>query len=215
MSDYKKYLEPVIEEFTTGDHYEEVYKAKQEYFEKAGVVYEDDSEYEQRMSIFMDWYLFERDLPGVDLPPVKYYYRKNKESFSDEERPIYKDLCNTIHSIFRLKRFTFFGTDLVVQDLFTKKTFRVKDPTEKKGFSKGDIFEARLIPFKGSYAFSIGFCFHPVEMEPFLLAEIKKVRHQDRGRQTRLILQLSSMKLKHTRYQHIDVSHIYTFDSRF
>ncbi len=30
---YQRYLEPVIEEFTTGEYYREVYNAKQEYFE--------------------------------------------------------------------------------------------------------------------------------------------------------------------------------------
>ena len=106
---YQKYLDPVIEEFTTGDYYREVYNAKQEYFEKAGVVYEDDPEFEQRMCIFMDWYLFERDLPGVDLPPIKYFFRRNKEKFSNEELNIYRDFCSTLHSVFRLKRKTWTG----------------------------------------------------------------------------------------------------------
>src|SRR5688500_19769781 len=97
---YQKYLEPVIEEFTTGEYYQEVYNAKQEYFDKAGVVYEDDQEFEQRMSIFMDWYLFDRDLPGIDLPPIRYYFRKNKPNLSDADLNIYKQLCSTIHSLF-------------------------------------------------------------------------------------------------------------------
>src|SRR6185503_9401026 len=125
---YIKYLEPVIEEFTTGEYYPEVYKAKQEYFEKAGVVYEDDSEFEQRMSIFMDWYLFERDLPGVDLPPIKYYFRKNKDKFASEELSIYRDFCSTIHSIFRLRRMTWNRKGLVIIDLFSNKKHVVMDP---------------------------------------------------------------------------------------
>ena len=32
---YHKYLEPILEEFTTGEYYPEVYAAKQEYFDKA------------------------------------------------------------------------------------------------------------------------------------------------------------------------------------
>ncbi len=212
---YQKYLEPVIEEFTTGEYYREVYNAKQEYFEKAGVVYEDDAEFEQRMCIFMDWYIFERDLPGVDLPPVKYYFRKKKDRFSNEELNIYKDFCHTIHSIFRLKRSGWFKQGLVVTDLFSNKTLTVTDAQINQGFARGDIFEARIIPFKGSYEFSKGFCFHPVEMESFILSEIKKVRFQDKTRQTKLILQLSAMKLKHLRFQHIDIKHIYTLDSRF
>jgi hypothetical protein len=167
------------------------------------------------MSIFMDWYLFERDLPGVDLPPIKYYFRKNKDKFANEELNIYRDFCATIHSIFKLKRFTWFKTGFVVQDLFSNKSYTVTESEINQGFARGDIFEARLIPFKGTYEFSRGFCFHPVEMGSFILSEIKKVRFQDKSRQTKLILQLSAMKLKHLRFQHIDIRHIYTFASKF
>lgn len=213
---YEKYLEPVIEHFTTGEYYREVYNAKKEYFDKAGQVYEDDSEFEQRMCIFMDWYIFDRDLPGVDLPPMKYYFRQNKAKFTSDELNIYKDLCSTIHSIFRLKRFTWWGQNgLVVQDLFSGETYKVTDPEIKRGFTRGDIFEARLIPLKGSFEFSRGFCFHPIEMQSFILSEIKKVRFQDTKRQTKLILQLAQMKLHHMRYQHMDVQNIYTFDPKY
>lgn len=212
---YQKYLEPVVEEFTTGEYYREVFEAKNEYFEKAGVVYEDDPEFEQRMCIFMDWYIFDRDLPRVDLPPIKYYFRRSKDNFTNEDLNIYKDLCSTIHSLFRLKRFTFGRKGFVVQDLFSNKKYKVTDSEINRGFSKGDLFEGRIIPFQGSYEFSKGFCFHPREMEPFIMGEIKKVRFQERSRQTRLILQLSSMKLKHLRFNHIDAKHIYTFGSKF
>jgi hypothetical protein len=163
----------------------------------------------------MDWYLFERDLPGVDLPPIKYYFRRNKDKFSSEELNIYRDFCSTIHSLFRLKRFTWNQKGLVVTDLFSNKTYTVMDSEINRGFTRGDIFEARIIPFKGSFEFSRGFCFHPTEMESFILREIKKVRYQDKSRQTKLILQLAAMKLKHLRFQHIDIRHIYTFESRF
>ncbi|MEK6705802.1 MAG: hypothetical protein AABZ06_08435 [Bdellovibrionota bacterium] len=212
---YSKYIDPVIEEFTTGDYYREVYTARKEYFEKAGVVYEDDPEFEHRMCIFMDWYLFDRDLPGVDLPPIRYYFRKHKNDFSSEEINIYKDFCATIHSIFRVKRFTWIKKSCVVTDLFSAKSYKVNDPEVTMGFTKGDIFEARLIPFRGTYEFSRGFCFHPIEIESFILREVKKIRSQDKKIQTKLIHQLAAMKLKHLRFQHIDISHIYKFDSRF
>lgn len=212
---YQRYLDPVIEEYSTGDYYREVYNAKLEYFDKAGVVYEDDPEFEQRMCNFVNWYLFDRDLPGVDLSPIKCFFRRNRDRFTSEELNIYKDLCSTIHSIFRLKRFTFTRSGLVVVDLFSSKTYKVVDPEINRGFSRGDLFEARIIPFQGAFEFSRGFCFHPIEMESFILGEIKKVRFQEKGRQTKLILQLASMKLKHQRFNHIDVRHIYTFGSKF
>ncbi|MBI2604947.1 MAG: hypothetical protein HYW49_02585 [Deltaproteobacteria bacterium] len=210
---YQKYLDPVVETFTAGDYYKEVFQAKQEYFERAGVVYEDDSEYENRMNTFMDWYLFDRELPGIDLPPIKLYFRKNEDRFTKEEAGIYKGFCNTILSIFYLRKAS--GGCVFVKDLFSRKNYEVRDGEINAGFMKGDIFEGRLIPFQGIYEFSKGFCFHPVEMEKFILGEIKKVRNQDKARQTKLILRLSAMKLKQTRYQHINIKHIYTFDPKF
>lgn len=210
---YQKYLDPVVDMFTTGEYYNELYKAKQEYFERAGVVYEDDVEYESRMNIFMDWYIFDRDMPGIDLPPIKFYFRKHADALPVEEAEVYKGFCNTVHSIFYNKKISRAG--VIVEDLFSKKTYEVRDPEINLGFMKGDLFEARLIPFKGGYEFSKGFCFHPIEMEKFILGEIKKVRFQDKARQTKLVLQLASMRLKQTRYQHINIKHIYTFDPKF
>ncbi len=210
---YQKYLDPVVEMFSTGEYYNELFNAKKEYFERAGVVYEDDLEFESRMNIFMDWYVFDRDLPGVDLPPIKFYFRKQTDSFTADESEIYKGFCNTIHSIFYLNKVS--KGSVYVEDLFSEKKYEVKDPEINLGFMNGDIFESRLIPFNGTYEFSKGFCFHPVEMEKFIMGEIKKVRYQDKARQTKLILQLSAMKLKHTRYQHINIKHIYTFDPKF
>ena len=167
------------------------------------------------MSIFMDWYLLDRDLPEIDLPPIKYYTKHHFDSFSDEEKKIYHHLCQSVHSIFRLKRFTWRKNGFVLTDLFSKKTYKVLDPGIHRGFSVGDIFEIRLIPFRGGYELSKGVCFHPKEMESFILKEIKKVRYQEKQKQTKLILQLSAMKLNHLRFSHIDVRHIYSFDSKF
>lgn len=215
MEMYKKYLEPLIEEFTTGDYYREVFNAKQEFFEKAGIVYEDDPEFEQRMCLFMDWFIFDRDLPGVDLPPIKFFFKKNKDKFTNEELGIYQDLCNTVHSIFTVKGFGWGKSTVVVRDLFSRKKYKVQHTEFSRAFNRGDLFEARIIPIKKKYEFSKGFCFHPVEMRSFILHEIKKVRYQERSRQTKLILQLSAMRLKQSRFNHIDVKHIYSLDSKF
>jgi len=211
----EKLLEPIIDSFTTGKYYKEIYQAKKEYFDKTGPVYEDDIEFDQRMSIFMDWYLFDRDLPEFDLPPIKHFFKINKNDFSEKTRLIYNDLCQTQHSIFRLKRKTWNKNGVVIQDLFSGLTLTVMIPDINRGFYRGDIFEARVIKYLDSYCFSKGFCFHPTDVSPFILDEIKKVRNQDKKKQLKLILQLSGMKLKHLRFQHIDITHIYQMNSKF
>lgn len=208
-------LDPVVQWFTTGDYYREVYQAKQDFFERTGMVHEDDREYEQRMNLFMDWYLFDRDLPSIDLPPVRYYARKHQDQFDETTKKIFESLNSSIHSLFELKRFSFFGKNPVIQDLFSKKKYMVISPEHKDAFAKGDIFEARIFPHQGKWVFSNGFCFHPVEMKPFIKGEINKIRFQDKSRHLKLILQLAGMRLKHQRFPHIEVHHIYKIDSRF
>lgn len=211
----KNYYDLLVEEFTTGKYYREVYNAKQEFFDKAGVIYEDDSEYESRMCIFMDWYLFDRDLPGVDLPPVKLYARSHRQEWDAETTKVFDDLSQSIHSIFQMKKKRLFSSGLVVVDLFSGKKYAVNDPQIKQNFSRGDVFEGRIVKYNDQFEFAKGFCFHPAEMKGFILSEIKKVRYQEKGKHTKLIFQLSNMKLKHVRYHHIDVKHIYRFDSKF
>jgi hypothetical protein len=52
-------------------------------------------------------------------------------------------------------------------------------------------------------------------MRSFITGEIKKIRFQEKSRHLKLILQLAQMKLKHQRFSHIDVKHIYGFQSKF
>lgn len=204
-----------MEIYTTGEFYPEVFKAKQEFFDQSGTVHDDDIEFEQRMSLFMDWYLFDRQIPSLGMQPITHYIRQNQPEFSEPEKVLADNLSHSIHSIFIFRGTTLFGKKLVIQDLFTKKKYRVIDPRLKHAFARGDIFEARLFVHEGKYYFSQGFCFHPVEMKSFILSEIKKIRFQDRDRHLQLILQLAQMKLKHQRFSHIDVKHIYGFDSKF
>ena len=46
-------------------------RAREEYFERAGKVFDDDAElFEGRMASFLEWYVLERPLAGIGLPPV-------------------------------------------------------------------------------------------------------------------------------------------------
>ncbi len=208
-------LSALMEIYTTGEFYPEVFKAKQEFFDQSGTVHDDDTEFEQRMSLFMDWYLFDRQIPSLGMAPITHYIRQNQHEFSEPEKQLAEDLSHSIHSIFYFRGTSFFGKKLVLQDLFSKKKYKVVDPRLKHAFARGDIFEARLFPHDGKHFFSQGFCFHPVEMKSFIFNEVKKIRFQDRERHLQLILQLAQMKLKHQRFAHIDVKHIYGFDSKF
>lgn len=214
MQAYQECLELLITEFSTGEFYRELFEAKQEYFLESGVVSEDDPDFENQMDIFMGWYLFDRPLSEHDLPPVKLYFRRNRDNMNEEQLEKFTALTETIHSIFEVVKQR--GDKLVLREYCTRKKMEVEDDRYNYGFSKGDVFEARIIPSgKKTYCFASGFCFHPQDSVKFIDSQIKKIRYQDLEQRNQLLLKLNQMKMKHLRYPHIDVSYIYTLNPKF
>jgi len=210
---FQKRLEVITNEYTSGDYFREVYQAKKDYFDNLGVISEDDPDYENQMDVFMGWYLFDRPLEKHDLPPVFLYYRKNASTFSPEDEEVFKALTFTKHSVFELSKHK--DTSLVVRDLSNKEKYDVQDLEFRAGFSKGDVFEARLIPDGKNYVFANGFCFHPKEAFKFIESQMKKIRADDVAQRTKLLLKLGHMRNKQRRFPHIDVQHIYTLTPKF
>jgi hypothetical protein len=201
------------EKFSTGEFYSAVHAAKLEFFQKAGTISEDDIEFETRMNVFMDWYLIDRDLPGIDLPPVKYYLRENLNDLEEQDLKVIRSFTETLHSIFEIKKIK--NNEMVLLDLFPKKKYTVMITKLTPALTKGEIFEGRVIPFEDKHILSSGICLHPVEMKKYIIKEIKKIRHMGRSHHRELIMKLADMKLKHSRYQHIDPKFIYSDEPAF
>lgn len=214
MSDkFQKSIEAVTNEYTAGDYYREVYEAKKEYFEGLGTIAEDDPDFENQMDVFMGWYLFDRPLHKHELPPVILYYRKNSANLDAEQNALFRALTETRHSVYEVIKQK--GTLLYLKDVGSGDKFEVEETKFRAGFSKGDLFEARLIPDGDRFLFANGFCFHPKEAAKFIEAQMKKIREDDSAQRTKLLLKLGHMKNKHMRFPHIGVQHIYTMTPKF
>jgi hypothetical protein len=209
----QKCVDRITNEFTAGDYYREVYEAKKTYFESLGVLSEDDPDFENQMDVFMGWYVFDRPLAQHDLPPALLFFRRSQSTLTTEELPLYEAIIKNVHSVFEMLKQK--GDLFSLRDLSTGNKFEVFDQHYKAGFSKGDIFEARLIPDAGRYLFAQGFCFHPKEAMKFIELQMKKIREEDVAQRTKLMLRLGQMKNKHKRFPHIDVQHIYTLTPKF
>jgi hypothetical protein len=201
-------MDHLTEFYSAGNFYTEIQKAKSEFFLKAGKIYEDDFEFESRMNIFTDWYLFERDLQGYDLPPINHALRDEIIAFSEKEKRYIEELRSTVHSIFQVLKVH--PEEMLVKDLFSKKKIKLHTMPTTPLLSKSDIFEGRTLPHQGNHFLSNGICIHPVAAKRFITKKIKQLRYRDRGRQKEFILELADMKLKHTRFHHIDIKYIYT-----
>jgi hypothetical protein len=100
--------------------------------------------------------------------------------------------------------------DIYLKDLVSNEKYIVEESEISKGFTKGDVFEARLLKYKDRLVFGNSFTFHPREVRGFILKQIKQVRYLDVTHKLKLFQRLSSMRLKTDQYPHIDVKHIYT-----
>jgi hypothetical protein len=203
----------ITNEYTAGDYFREVYGAKKDYFESLGVIAEDDPDFENQMDVFMSWYLFDRPLEKHDLPPVFLYYRKNSALLAPTDEPNFRALTQAKHSVFELVKQR--DKAFVLRDLSNGEKYEVIDEQGRAGFSKGDIFEARLIPEGKNFVFANGFCFHPKEAYKFIESQMKKIREDDSAQRTKLLLKLGHMRNKQFRFPHIDVQHIYTLTPKF
>jgi hypothetical protein len=212
MTTYEKIVEQLIQQFTGPEYQREVLEAKREFFERAGIVDEEAINFETRMSQFLDWYMFSRELSTVHLPPVKLFLEKHKADLEPETLIFYENLTQSIHSLFEFVKLR--ESDITIYDLFSKKKFVLQDSAITAGFNPEEIFEARIIPFEKTWVFTRGFCFHPLEATRFIQKEIKQVRHLDHSHKEALMLKLLKMRYKFEQYKHIRLDFIYSNDGK-
>lgn len=202
------YLDRILETYSQGSRYHEVRKAKEEFFQRAGKVAEGSEMFEHQMQAFIDWYLFDRTLEGVDLCPVKMFVFEFDQKLPPEEAEIYREITKSVHSLYEFLKIK--GNDVYLKDMVSGEKYVVEESEITKGFTKGDIFEGRLIRFQNRYVFGGSFIFHPQEVRSFIKKQIKAVRYLDAHQRLKLLHRLSVMKLKTEQYSHIDVKFIYT-----
>ncbi len=204
--------ERLIVHYTSGDYQDDVADAKKEFFDDAGVVDEENIAFEMRMTQFLEWYLYTRNLIGLGMTPAQHAVDAKDFKRDPSEQEDFKKLANTRHSLFEFTKIR--GEDIYVKDLFTKKKIVIRNSPISIGFSRDEFFDARLIPDGEQFHFTKGFCFHPVEASEFILREIQKVQKSDVVMHESLMLRLLKMRYKFEQYRHLRLEYVYTNDKK-
>jgi hypothetical protein len=150
--------------------------AKAEYFRLTGEVFEDDAIFELRMASFLDFYLFDRPSPLTGLTPAQELFRL-KQQEAPEVAPIFRSFTETVHGLFEVRKLGK-GT-LRLRELYSDKDYEVTERRQMIGLEKGDILEARLIPFDGVLLFSSAFCYHPRAAVKAIKKEVKRRKKKE------------------------------------
>src|ERR1041384_3775327 len=152
-------LDRLAERYSEREHKLEAMRAREEYFDRAGKVFDDDAElFDGRMAAFLEWYVLDRPLAGIGLTPVACAIEEGAELPADERRAR-AALATSHHSLFEL--FETRDQILDVEDLIGGGRFTVQERRKPLGMTVGDLFEARLVWDGETAMFGRTFLFHP------------------------------------------------------
>ena len=194
---------------------EELLAARREHFERYGEPHEEDKSFETRMNGMLDYYLYDFRPPGSAETTIELFMREMGPELTTEELALYRLLAKNVHGIFEVRKIRP-AEEILLRDLFSGGEYDVTERRHMVGMEKGDILEARLMPFDGQLFFSGAFLYHPAEVRKQILAEVKK-RRKDAAKTGAdldvpgFVAQLSRMAFKLERYRNVKVESLYDF----
>ncbi len=202
----KHHLEKALSLYTTGEYYKILIEAKDEYFQMTGIAFEEDQDFESKMSSFNDWYLLQFLSKNFERPFIREYL----EAFPVPEE-VAVCLLNINHSLFEYTGKSFSGKHQLKDILHDKKVELAKDHIDPP-MIKGDIAIGRVVSFQGECHLLEGMTFIPKEVRAALKKQSKLVRRtEDLQQEYEFLIQLEKLKTKWQRYGHIDPTKIFTF----
>lgn len=195
-----------LQRFADENYHSELIAARVEYFAGLGRMSESEESFEAHLDRFLDWFLFEQNLPQTGKTPLRSFLDEKHEMINPEDLFVFEGFTQNIHSLFMVKKTDKRGVHL--RDMFTKEKHYIEEEIPSV-FSKGQIFEARLLPYKGSLKFSKGYIFHPMTAGKHIEKMIKNINIEEIERQKALMRDLAIRRLKADRYKHIEAIEFY------
>jgi len=199
-------LDRLAERYSEREHKLEAMRAREEYFDRAGKVFDDDAElFEGRMAAFLEWYVLERPLAGIGLTPVACAIEEAGGLPADERRTL-AALATSHHSVFEL--FETAGETLDIEDLIGGGRFAVRERRKPLGMAAGDLFEARLLWDGDTIIFGRTFLFHPPDAREVVLEWVERAVNGGTAREE-ILFHLSRQHIRWHRQGHVGAAKVY------
>jgi hypothetical protein len=203
-------VERLAADFAEGENKLEALRAREEYFERAGLVFDDDGDlFETRMASFLEWYMIERGFREGPAPALRVAGDPSGR-FSSDERRAAAHLATSHRSLFELSSMN--GERLEVDDLVGGGRFSVIERRSTIGFEPGAVFEARLLWDGQTVVFGKTFLFHPPDARELVINMVDKAA--DAGMPAGdLLFRLSRLYVRWHRLGHLSAAKIYGSDA--
>jgi hypothetical protein len=187
--------------------------ARRDYFDRHGEPHEEDKSFDARMNGMLDYYLYDFRPPGSTETTIEIFMQQMGPQLTTDELALYRVLAKSVHGLFEVKRLR--PGDVRLRDCFTDVLHDVTERRQMVGLEKGDLLEARLLPFDAKLFFSGAFLYHPREVRKLILSEVKRLK-KEAGKGNlpdveTFIATLSRMAFKLERYRNVKVESLYDF----
>lgn len=199
-------MKKALDRYAIGVHYDNLIKAKEQYFGVTGRVIDDDEDYESRMNFFNDWYLLQFTPESKKNILMKDYLLDKKI-----DKDILKAFLNVNFSIFEYRGEGFFG-GLYLYDILHKKKVALCKGHHRPGLLKDDLFIGRVIYINRDAYLLANVSMLPKEIKKILFKESRNIRKfKSSSVEVDFLMKLETLKTKWKRYGHIQADKIFTF----
>jgi hypothetical protein len=211
-------VERVATVFAEGEHKLEAMRAREEYLERAGKVFDDDAElFEGRIASFLEWYIIERPFQAGPAPALRVVADPEARwGFTRDERRRAVHVATSLRSLFEISAMPReAGGCVEVDDLLGGGRFSVLERRRTIGLEVGAIFEARLFWDGESVVFGKTFLFHPPDAREQVLRLVDRTGAASPGGARdaqELLFKLSRAHVKWHRLGHLSAAKVYGVD---
>jgi len=199
MAKVSSALDRVLDFVDKGPLKHELTRAREEFFSDLDPTLISDDVVGFGLSLFQDWFLFERPLESLGVVPVSAFYSEFSATFSPEEDELFSGLTRTVYGVFKLKKVK--AKSVALASLTDKKVFNVLDPVPESFRTEGYI-SARLAEFGDNFLFCPAVCFHPRSQAESIRRQAKLLKEADEL--GRFFLALARINLKTKLYPEVD-----------
>jgi len=200
-------IDRLAAEFSEEPFRDEIARAREDYFNQAGKVFEDDGDlFEGRMASFVEWYVLERPLQGGPPPVLRALERANGNGEPEATRRALAALATSHRSVFDLAEVA--GETVEMEDLLGGARFKVTERRSTIGFEVGDLIETRLCWEGQRIVFTKTFLFHPRDARDAALDVIDAGLEKGTSRAD-IIFQLARRHILWHRHGHVNAARVY------
>jgi hypothetical protein len=200
-------IDRLVAEYAGEPFGEEIAQAREDYFNHAGKVFEDDAElFEGRMASFLEWYVIERPLQGGPVPVLRALEKANADGEPEATRKALAAIATSHRSLFDVV--TVDGDTVELEDLLGGARFKVVERRSTIGFEVGDLVEARLVWDGGRVVFTKTCLFHPRDARAEALGVIDGAVAKGTSR-AEIMFSLSRMHVRWHRHGHVNAARVY------